>query len=559
MDKKKKGTTDDAYCPSALPILKFVATLNDKVGEVKLKPLDDSVKITPDPDKEEIGIGVDIGVKTLKGLIGDVKMESSDPSLLSIGSDPGSKTITLTPTILNNCVTKLNTKTGEIIIKSEDHTIAVNDDAAGIIDLSAAPSIAGVASLNDVTGNVTLLSTNTNLTVAVVEGKITLTVQTVDIGVKTLKGLIGDVKMESSDPSLLSISSDPGSKTITLTPSIAGVASLNDVTGDVTLTSSNRSVSIDSTTTPGEIDLTLKNSVPDFPSESGTNVYFLSGQKDKEGNIYIEWRLFVPPIPPSDILNLEDCVEGTSLNGYNNLSFSGILEDSNYANFHYQSYYDFDSGYKSYWCPDSSNYSYFYDDFVEKDPFMPYGKDILKECGKIFMDNNQAMSHLSDPSFFYNIEYVFWSQNLGQQHRLKFRLYFSGHHGYSPNFYCSYNIANGFLKDNDVFFIPDQPGSDPANNFLSMALYILSANSLSVNRQGNVSGINAIDNIFDFSGSDDWIVESISASRDFIESPDWEEFFEDVFPEFEHVTAENVEEFKAAYGYLMSGFKISHK
>jgi hypothetical protein len=266
----------------------------------------------------------------------------------------------------------------------------------------------------------------------------------------------------------------------------------------------------------------------------------------------------VPP-PPLEALNLEDCIEGTSLRGYNNLKFSGILEDPNYANFQYKNYTDFSTALSSFWSNNERPYPF--SEFKSSHGFPPFGKDLVQSVIVAFVEHYTEISSGPLLEFTYTIQYTFFNTSSNETHALKMSFYFhlltQDPPFYIPLFIIIYGAASH--ENIRTYFWDDQPlFPDEYNFFYNSAIYT-DDNFVGFSHGVQTYAIDPIDSIFDFSESPDWVIQSISASSDFSACPDAKPYFDDALPEFEHVTADNVEQFKAAYGYLMSGFIVHEK
>jgi hypothetical protein len=195
MDKEKlnKRNKDSSNCLSPLPEISYVSSVNEKTGAVELGSSDESVTITTTTPTEitnkSIDFSVDVGVKTLNSKApdnaGNITLESETTDLLTINADTAGKIkFSAIPPTVDVGVKTLNNKTGVIEIKSTDNTLSVNNNISGIIDLSTEPSIAGVASLQDLTGDVNFISSDHSVSFTKMVGFPTLNV-TANVGVKT--------------------------------------------------------------------------------------------------------------------------------------------------------------------------------------------------------------------------------------------------------------------------------------------------------------------------------------------------------------------------------------
>jgi hypothetical protein len=263
-----------------------------------------------------------------------------------------------------------------------------------------------------------------------------------------------------------------------------------------------------------------------------------------------------PPSPPPE-LNLEDCVEGMSLSGYGNLSFSGILEDPNYANFPHRNYNDFSTSSSLYWY--DNGHTYIAADVLGKNAFTPFGLDIQKEIMTVFVNKYDEIVGSADSFFSYTISYNFLDTRSLDSYILKF--FISFHFSIQDSTHIFFIGSNnnpsvfvGYYLDDHLILPTISSGLD---NFLCQAALSFNKNNYTFQPVLSTEGLEAKDNIIDFSESDDWVIQSISASSDFSANPDLKQYFNEALPEFEHVTLENLEKFKAAYGYLMSGFRLS--
>ncbi|MDR1433646.1 MAG: hypothetical protein LBI93_00610 [Endomicrobium sp.] len=261
-----------------------------------------------------------------------------------------------------------------------------------------------------------------------------------------------------------------------------------------------------------------------------------------------------PPTPPVPIsINVEDLIEGSNLNAPLSLDFSGNIDDINYDEFQYKSYNDFSSKLNSYWCQNGTEYSG--DQFLARPAFTPFGLDLVKEVGSVFVVNGDFFS-LNPPAFTYEIKYVFSSQNLAQEHSLRLRFYF---------YYTKTSLGDTFVigtsyngEDSGFFWDDERIAPVSSRNFFMknivafyppLSYYLVIAADPTTTMSPKT--------IFDFTGSNDWVVKEISAEMIYTSGAETEEYFVDALPTFKHVTKDNIEAFKAAYGYLMSGFWIS--
>jgi hypothetical protein len=271
-------------------------------------------------------------------------------------------------------------------------------------------------------------------------------------------------------------------------------------------------------------------------------------------SITYSWKPVLPPI------NIEDCIEGMAITGDRVLNFSAVLEDPHYNDFQSKGYNDFFANGMEYW----NNFGEIsYTNFLSTPAFAPYGLDMKKGIVVNAVANYQNYWGLDDVEFDYTLIYTFFSPVLNQSHTLKlFRSFALTTFGMNPGIAASDNagleintdfaLSNIYFDNTRIVPISWEPSSTFAwQKFtFSMSTHTIFSNSFSSGRTYAVS------NIFSFNASDNWVITSISAIRTCPTVPELLQYFADSLPNFDHVTAQNVEQFKAAYGYLMSGFKL---